>query len=666
MKKFLISFTIACASLSAWAVQVQNTAGELARNVTDASITELTITGTLDARDFSFIATELRQLTTLDLSGATIVAHEAAEPLFGATTSYAAGELPPMSLMDMNLQSLKLPAGLTSIGRAACAGCTRLGNVQFPTGLQRIEAYAFSSCKAMTTVALPGTLTHLGTGAFSRCTALTMAIVSPNADMALPQDAFLACTALANVSLGAHVTAIGDGAFAGCTALKSVGVTSGSQLALVGQEAFAGSAITTINFLSNTALTQVGKWAFANTPLVVANLPASVNALGDGAFFYNTALTAATLPASLTTVSNYLFAGDEKMTAAQVVPAQATTIGDYAFYNWDIDTFTIPAQVKYLGTRAMAGMTRLQSIDAMPDEVPLLGEDVWEGVPQAAVTLNVPGNSLAAYRNAAQWREFNVRSGSVRGDVDGNGIVNGSDVTALYNHLLSSVAVAGDPDVDGNGIINGADVTALYNILLGNTTSGAPLHAPSRFSTDEMHAPAATLDSRHTADVVLSLHNATPYTTFQLEVTMPRGLRLNGVTLGDRAGGMTVGYGQLDDNNYRILIFSPKLACVEGDNGALLTMHVVATDDFSGNDFLRVGDILCVEPNETSNWLTDVIVNVSGTTGVATIEASDDDAPVNVFNMQGQLLRRNVPASTATQGLPAGNYVVGNKKIHVK
>ena len=57
----------------------------------------------------------------------------------------------------------------------------------------------------------------------------------------------------------------------------------------------------------------------------------------------------------------------------------------------------------------------------------------------------------------------------LRYDVDGNGTVNGSDVTALYNVLLADAVVAGNADVDGNGVVNGADVTALYNYLLGDT-----------------------------------------------------------------------------------------------------------------------------------------------------------------------------------------------------
>lgn len=59
-----------------------------------------------------------------------------------------------------------------------------------------------------------------------------------------------------------------------------------------------------------------------------------------------------------------------------------------------------------------------------------------------------------------------VVNDALQGDVDGNNIVNGSDVTALYTHLLNGQETAGNADVDGNGTINGSDVTFLYNLLL--------------------------------------------------------------------------------------------------------------------------------------------------------------------------------------------------------
>lgn len=57
---------------------------------------------------------------------------------------------------------------------------------------------------------------------------------------------------------------------------------------------------------------------------------------------------------------------------------------------------------------------------------------------------------------------------AVDGDVDGDGYVTSSDITALYNYLLTgddSDIVNGDVDSDGN--ITSSDVTYVYNILLG-------------------------------------------------------------------------------------------------------------------------------------------------------------------------------------------------------
>ena len=55
---------------------------------------------------------------------------------------------------------------------------------------------------------------------------------------------------------------------------------------------------------------------------------------------------------------------------------------------------------------------------------------------------------------------------SLPGDVNGDGIVSGADVTALYGVLLDGKAVDGKADVNGDTIVSGADVTALYTILL--------------------------------------------------------------------------------------------------------------------------------------------------------------------------------------------------------
>ena len=54
-------------------------------------------------------------------------------------------------------------------------------------------------------------------------------------------------------------------------------------------------------------------------------------------------------------------------------------------------------------------------------------------------------------------------------DVDGDGLVTASDITALYNFILnndSSSIVNGDQD--GDGQITAGDITTVYNLILGS------------------------------------------------------------------------------------------------------------------------------------------------------------------------------------------------------
>lgn len=60
-----------------------------------------------------------------------------------------------------------------------------------------------------------------------------------------------------------------------------------------------------------------------------------------------------------------------------------------------------------------------------------------------------------------------------------------------------------------------------------------------------------------------------------------------------------------------------------------------------------------------------VALRNDGETGVAEIAAVDSEV-VNVYNMQGVVVARGVNKATATEGLPSGLYIVGDKKVLVK
>lgn len=60
-----------------------------------------------------------------------------------------------------------------------------------------------------------------------------------------------------------------------------------------------------------------------------------------------------------------------------------------------------------------------------------------------------------------------LASYALKGDVNGDGFVTSSDVTALYNFLLNNDETdLVNGDVDGDGFITSGDVTSVYNILL--------------------------------------------------------------------------------------------------------------------------------------------------------------------------------------------------------
>lgn len=61
-----------------------------------------------------------------------------------------------------------------------------------------------------------------------------------------------------------------------------------------------------------------------------------------------------------------------------------------------------------------------------------------------------------------------AQASTVYGDVNGDGTVNASDVTALYDYFLNGdMTHYATCDVDGDGSINSYDITEVYNILLG-------------------------------------------------------------------------------------------------------------------------------------------------------------------------------------------------------
>ena len=140
---------------------------------------------------------------------------------------------------------------------------------------------------------------------------------------------------------------------------------------------------------------------------------------------------------------------------------------DWTSHSHPLKKITIPAKVDTIGAYAFNNCVKLESITSLRPEPVEIEPSVFEGVNKQTCVLYVPYSSLSLYRSAPVWKSFlNIKS--IKGDVNGDGRVNVSDVAALINQILGIESMNTDlADVNGDGRVNVSDVAALINIILG-------------------------------------------------------------------------------------------------------------------------------------------------------------------------------------------------------
>jgi hypothetical protein len=146
-----------------------------------STVTNLTITGTIDARDFVTMRDSMPALAVLDMSAVNIAAYTGTGGTAGtASTSYPANTMPNFSFYNpaagqakTTLTTILLPSSVTSIGREAFHGCSGLTSVTIPNSVTSIGEYAFSFCTGLTSVTIPNSVTSIGYDAFYVCSSLT-------------------------------------------------------------------------------------------------------------------------------------------------------------------------------------------------------------------------------------------------------------------------------------------------------------------------------------------------------------------------------------------------------------------------------------------------------------------------------------------------------------
>jgi hypothetical protein len=121
------------------------------------TVTNLTLTGNIDAHDVKCMRDEMTALEALDISGANINAYVGSEGTDYGLVSYPANEMPKRSFqiglagLDENkiIKAINLPNSITSIGYFALCNCTMITDITIPNSVTLIDAKSFGYCKGL-------------------------------------------------------------------------------------------------------------------------------------------------------------------------------------------------------------------------------------------------------------------------------------------------------------------------------------------------------------------------------------------------------------------------------------------------------------------------------------------------------------------------------------
>jgi hypothetical protein len=225
------------------------------------TVTQLTLTGTIDARDFKTMRDSMPLLAKLELSNTSIGAYSGAGGTLENFTEYPADEIPQSSFSGKTiLSSIDLPFSTLSIGYYAFYSCTGLDSINIPNMVTTIKMSAFSGCTQLGSAIIPASVNYIGVAAFTCCQGLS-SIIIPSSVTTIATNAFSGCTGLLSVSIPSSLNSIWDYTFNGCSSLTKI--TIPSTITSIGYAVFANcNNLTSISLPS--AINHIGGYAFYN------------------------------------------------------------------------------------------------------------------------------------------------------------------------------------------------------------------------------------------------------------------------------------------------------------------------------------------------------------------------------------------------------------------
>lgn len=261
------------------------------------------------------------------------------------------------------LEGDKLPSSLQTIGESAFDGCKNIkGELVLPEGVTKIDSYAFSGTN-ITSITIPSKTTSLQANAFLACRELKEVTVDPN-NGSFASDS--GCLYNKDFSTLLYIPSGSEADFTikeGCKTIAS----------------YSGALIKANSVSLPSSITSVEANAFyVNTAKAITfskDTDGSKLTLGQSAFDTSTGITSITIPNGVSELPSYIFKGCSSLQTINL-PDSIATVGDYAFSNTGIKSFTLPKYMRVVGSDLFYG-SNLESI-IFPSGVEEIGGAVVE------------------------------------------------------------------------------------------------------------------------------------------------------------------------------------------------------------------------------------------------------------------------------------------------
>lgn len=315
------------------------------------------------------------------------------------------------------LNWVTLPNGLFTIDKSTFRYCYSLANITLPSKLSMIDEYGFANCRVLKNITLPSTTASIQNYCFAYDSVLVN-ITIPYSMIGIGAHCFHNNIKLESIRFANHnAMTVGESAFYGCKGLKTTYVDNLDRY----METNFYNDMANATYFSHF----IGK---NNKELQQVTLPSTTRFINQYALVNCSNITEVDLPASISTVSDNIFLGCDKLTR---VLSRRTTVPEF------------------IGTRNPAEM-----------------QSVFN-----RATLYVFKSAMANYKKDSYWKLYsNIADIEQLGscDVNKDGMVNSSDIVAVYNYIQNLAGgenVAGF-DVNRDGLVNSSDIVAIYNNIM--------------------------------------------------------------------------------------------------------------------------------------------------------------------------------------------------------